>query len=475
MGRFDVSSEEMKSGSIPRALIVLAIPLFAQNLVVVVKQVVDLFWVGQYSSNAVAAIGLAAPIYSIAISLSISGLFIATNILVSQRVGANNEKEAYRVAFNSLVLAITLGLAVGVSFYFGVDRLVATIIGIQPGATGAKVVGLSTIYLQVLSLGLVITGIANSIEANFLARGNSQATLYMNVVSVTVNLTLDPFLIFGFGPLPELGIAGAALASVAGSAASLMFGAGLASRHRSENLYALEQARLHLGDIKELVEIGYPRVGKGLASNVGSMAMVVIIFAAAGTAGLSAYVVGSRVIVLAMLVVKSLKSALQSIVGQNLGAGNVERASTTTVVGTLIAFIFLTVLAVGQWVFAPTIVKIFVPDIGNSSFRLSVEFLRIFAIAHPSGAVIALVKGGFNAARLTRTTMVATLTQTWALQIPMAVAGGIVLGFGAVGVFWARSLSIIITALLFGLYYVYKVRNGMFVRAAERAAAADGD
>lgn len=475
MSRFDLSPEEITSGSISRVLLVLSAPLLVQNLVRVAQQVVDLFWVGRYSADAVAAIGLASPVVWFLLSSTITGSFVGTQVLVSQRVGADDVRGARKAAFTGLLLTLVLGLGVGVLMFLNVRTLIELVTSTRPTGGSGDLVALATRYLEVISLGLVFAGLSDAIEAAFVGWGESRAAMYMNVTSVVANLSLDPFLIFGVGPFPSLGIRGAALATVAGYVAGFLLGVAFVARGRAGGVLSWAAATVDLDEFRELLDVGLPRAVQGATSSSGALVMVVIVFAAAGSAGLAAYTVGSRVGSLAFRTLMSLSNAAQSIVGQNLGAGKLDRATATTWTGVKIGAGILTVFGVAQWLVPELIVRVFVPDMTGRSFALAVAYLQIVAVGYPAKGVSSLVKAGFNGARRTKTTMVASLAQTWLLQLPIAAGAGIALGFGAIGVFWARPISIVATAVALAGYYVHTTNNGMYDRAAERVGSTSDD
>lgn len=467
MGRFDVSSEEITGGSISRALVVLAVPLFVQNMVRVAQQVIDIFWVGRYSSAAVGAIGLATPILFFFLSSAVTGVFVGTQVLVSQRVGADDTSGARSAAFTGLLMATVLGLGVGGFVFLNVGPLLDLVTGVRPRTAGGNVARLAGMYLEVIALGLVFAGLSDVIEAVFLGWGDSRAALYMNVGAVVVNVGLDPILIFGVGPIPAMGIRGAALATVAGYGGGFLMGLLFVVSERSGGVLSWDAATVKVDEIRELLDIGLPRAVQGAGSSSARVAMVVIVFAAAGAPGLTAYTVVSRVESLASRIVMSLSHAAQSVVGQNLGAGNPSRAANTTWIGAGIAIGLLTIAGIGQWLVPEFISRFLVPKIGGESIALAVAGLKIFAVGYPARGAFSMIMSGFNGARRTKTTMIASLSQKWLLQLPTAAVGGIALAFGAIGVFWSRPLSLTIAAFALTIYHLYEADNGMYVRAAE--------
>lgn len=475
MGLFELSTEEITEGSILRAILLLAVPVFAQNMVLVGQQIIDLFWVGQYSGVAVAAIGLATPLVLVLMQVAIISSSSGTHVLVSQRVGADDTEGARTAAFTGLASASVLSVAVGAVAFVNADVLVGLVGSVYPESGAGSVPGLAATYLQVMAVGLVFAGLGDVVESTFMAWGDSRAALYINVSSVLFNVALDPVLIFGLGPVPELGIGGAALATVAGYAGGFLIGVAMVLRGRCGGVLSLSAATFEKSEFRELFDIGLPQTVQGLNSSGGAMLMVVVAFAAAGPAGLAAYTVGSRIGSLASRTAQALNHSTRTIVGQNVGAGFPERAVATSRTGVGVSVPVLFAFGAFQWVFAKPIVGVVSPELSAEATGLAVVFLRILAVAYPVSGALAIVKASFDAVRRTRTTMVASVVETWVIQLPVSVVGGIVLGYGAVGVFWGRALSIIGIAIGLGAYFVYTKNDGMFRRATERVGKSTAD
>jgi putative MATE family efflux protein len=469
---FDISSDDITTEPVHRVLLVLTGPLLVQNVVRMVEQIVDLFWVGHYSGAAVAAIGLAGPIFWLLFTSLVMVAFTGTQVLVSQRVGADNQTGARRAAFTGLSIAIVSGLAVAAIMFFGVEHLVGVVVSVRPeGATG-NVPRLAVIYLRMLALGVVFAAVGDVIEASFLGRGDSRAPLYLNVTTVGVNLTLDPVLIFGLGPVPQLGMYGAGLASVGGWVTSLLVGIVLAARGRAGWIVTRESGTFDWSEYREFLDIGLPQGVQAAAGTCSTVVMTVAVFGVAGGPGLTAFTVGSRFAGLASRATSALEQATQSVVGQNLGADFPERAHRSVVVGGLMAGGSLSLVAVAVSVAPGPLVRVLVPDIGPRAYELATSYLEILAYGFPAMGVLALLRAGLNGARKTKTTMVAGLIQKWGVQVPIAVVGGLLLGGGILFVFWARVIGIVTVVVGLGAYYVSATRSGLLDRAAEQVESA---
>jgi putative MATE family efflux protein len=470
-----VDSEEITEGPLLRALLVLAVPLLAQNFVQVANQVVDLFFLGRLSEAAVAGVSLASPAVVLLFALTVYTPFVGTQVLVSQHVGANDGDRAVSALGAGLLVAAASGVLVGTGAFLAAPWLADLLVAVQPaGEATGTVRGFAVDYLRVIAAGLVVVTLADTVEAAFVGWGDSRAALYINLATVAVNVVLDPLLIFGLGPFPRLEVLGAALALVAGSVAGLGVGLALAATGRVEGyrLGAAVGAALSVdtGRVRELLDVGSPTAAQQAVRQLVNVLMVVIVFAAGGAAGLAAYFVGARVASVSFVPATGLQQASQSVVGQNLGAGAADRARRATWLGTAVAVGGLAVIGVLQWVFPAEIVGLLVPELDGRAFEFAVAYLRILAYGYPAIGAAYLLEGGFNGARRTRTSLVATLVQFWAIRLPVAAAGAFLLGAGVEAVFWAVTVSNVLVALGLGIYYRHAVAEGMLVRATAEAA-----
>jgi Na+-driven multidrug efflux pump len=291
---------------------------------------------------------------------------------------------------------------------------------------------------------------------------------------VGVNVVLDPFLIFGLGPFPRLEVVGAGVALVLGSAAGLLTGLVLASSGRVEGYRLDEAVRSAVAfdpeTVRDLLDIGTPTALQQVARQVVSVLLVVVVFTTGGAAGLAAYFVGARVASVSFVPATGLQQATQAVVGQNLGAGATDRAGRATWLGVTVAAVGLTLVGALQWLFPAEIVGLLVPELDGRGFDLAVAYLRILAYGYPAIGAAYLLEGGFNGARRTRTSLAATLIQFWAVRLPVAAAGALLLGVGVEAVFWAVTVSNVLVAVGLAAYYRRAVAAGMLTRAAGEAA-----
>jgi len=465
---FDLSREEITGGSLRRALVVLATPIVVQQLVLVGQQLVDVFWLGRLGPDPVAAIGLVAPVIGL-LSVGSYVAYTGGQIMVSQRAGAEDDLGARRAGFHALTFVGGVNLVFAVVVAAGAS----TIVGLFD--PGAAVAGFAATYLAILAFAHVFGGMSDALEAGFVGWGDSRTPMVINLVAIGTNIVLDPFLIFGWGPFPRLGVAGAALATMGGYALGLAVGIVATTLDRTDYGFTRESLVFHLETFRELVSVGVPRAGQEVGRQVARLVIVAVVAGVGGAAGLTAYTVGARIATVAFVPAIALGSAATSLVGQNLGAEKPARAHRATWLGVRIGTVLIGVVGIAQFLVPGWIAHLFVPGLSGNALVLTVGYLQILALGYWALGAIWTVQAGFNGASRTSVPMYATLAQYWGIRVPIAIVGAYVLGVGVWGVFWGVTLSNAVAALGLGGYFAYAVRDGMFDEAAERAAASDAD
>ncbi|MFB6301381.1 MAG: MATE family efflux transporter [Haloferacaceae archaeon] len=460
--------DALVDGPVARTLLSLATPLVAQNVVRVVQQVVDAFWVGRIGEAAVGAVGLVIPVLAAAFALLVAP-FVGTQVLVSRRVGADDHRGARAAVGAGVALSLAVGVAAGASLVLGAPGIVALL------GAGREVAPLAATYLAVVAAGLPLAGVSDAVEAGYTGWGATRLSLVVNVATVGVNLALDPVLVLGLGPVPALGVRGAGYATVAGYAAGLALALVLLKRRRVLDAATLVPTR---ADVRETVSVGAPVTGRHLLSAAVRVALVGLVAVVAGAPGLAAYTVGARVASVAVVPARGLGQATQSMVGQNLGAGQPDRADRTTLVGVGLAAGLLALVGATQWFVPAPVADAFVPDLSAAGRAHARTYLRVLAYGYPAIGAADLIVAGFNAAARTRVGLVADLLKYWGVRLPVAAFAlpsvGPAVGVGAV--FWAVTLSNVAAAAGLAAYLARERGRGLFAGAAERdGSSGSGD
>ncbi|WP_415379787.1 MATE family efflux transporter [Halosimplex sp. TS25] len=463
---FDVSREDIVGGSLPRALVILAGPLVAQNFALVAQSVVDLFWVGRLGGQAVAAVGLATVVVAL-LTVPLRGFFAGGQIVTSQRVGADEVVAARRVPFTAAACAIAVAAVLGAGLVVAADPIAAAFVD------DSTVQSYAVSYLTAYALALVAVAASDTLESGFTGWGDTRAALYVNLTAIVVNVIADPFLILGWWVFPRLELFGAALATAIGYGCGALFALALAARGRQGFVLTRQALRPHLDTAREVVDVGLPIAGQGAGRQVARLGMIAVVSAVGGSAGLAAYHIGSQVATIAFVPATGVAQAATSIVGQNLGAEQPSRARRATWIGVAIAVVGLSVFGAVQWLVPAPIAQVFVPDLSGQALEYTVLYLQILAYGYWALGAIYTVEAGFNGAGNTDVSMYSTLAQYWAVRLPVALVGAYILDLGVAAVFWGVTLSNVAAALWLAAYFYRSADRGMLHQAADEAAASD--
>jgi putative MATE family efflux protein len=475
---FDLEPEEITEGPIARALVFLAIPLVAQNIVQVANSAVDVFWLGRLGDGAVGAVGLNQPVLALLL-VPVMTAMVGTQVLVSQRIGGNNDMGARRAVFHGIVLALVPALALTLLIIPN-TRTIVELLGAGPGVAPE-----AAAYLAAYMLLFPFVAISDTVEQGFVGAGDSKVAMYLNFFAIAINLVLDPLLIFGYFGFPELGVAGAAYATVTGYSLAMFVGLYFLLGDRTSLSLGLADVGLDLEEFREMIDIGAPIGGQRLAAQSVRLVVVAIVTVVGGAAGLAAYTVGARIATIAFVPAQGLQQAGQSVIGQNLGADRPDRARRATWIGVGIAAVALAVIGVVQLLIPDLLTQVFVPDISEQGQAYAVRYLEILAYGYWAIGATYMLLAGLNGARRTKTSLIVDLVKYWGIRLPIAVlALPVGLGVGAFGlsvapglgwgmdaIFWAVTGSNVAAALGLAAYFKYATSGGMMDRAADVATA----
>ncbi|MFC7081165.1 MATE family efflux transporter [Halorussus caseinilyticus] len=437
------SRVDVTTGAITPKLVSLAWPLVAGNLLQTFYNLADMFWVGRVGPSAVAAVSLMFPTAWMFASVAM-GLTAASVALVSQHVGAGDDRKADNVTAQTTMLTVAVALALSTVGYAFRRPLVSLV-----GAEGA-VYAYSLQYIEVLFVSIPFTFLFFVFRAVLRGAGDTRTAMWLMVLSAGVNVVLDPLLILGYGPFPAWGVRGAAVATLFSRALAAVIGVALLVKGDWGVRLRLADLRPDWPVLRKLVDVGYPGTIDGLARSFASVAMAALV-ARFGPIPTAAYGVGLRLMSVSWTVSGAVGQATATGVGQNLGADTPDRAAEVAWKGT--AGTMAVLFAVGGLLFAfpDEAIRVFVAD--AEVVAAGVDFLRIIApfLAFFGGLMV--VQGGFRGAGDTRTAMAFSFLSRWVLRIPAALVLAYswsvsVLGvplagwaWGVEGLWWAWSFS----------------------------------
>ena len=402
----------MTTGVIAPKLLHLAWPLILGNLLQTAYNIVDIFWLGRVSTEAVAGVSLMFPLAWMFISTAM-GVTAATIALVSQYVGAGNERRADEVVAQTILLALAVSSALALAGWVFRFELVGLI-----GAEG-QVFDEALAYIEVIFFALPLTFLFFAFRSALQGAGDVKTAMWLMVISAGMNVILDPFLILGWGPFPAWGARGAAWATFISRAFATTAG-----------IYILVRGgygvKLHLGDLRpngtvllNLVRIGYPASIDGWARSLAAVVMAAFV-APFGTAAIAAYGIGVRLMSVTWSVAGAVGQAAATGVGQNLGARTPDRASYLTWVAAGGTMGILGVAAVICLLVPELMMGIFIDD--PEVIREGVIFLWIVAPAWAFFGGTMVIQGAFRGAGQTKVAMALSFMSRWIFRVPLAVA-----------------------------------------------------
>lgn len=410
-GLFKSQSElDLTHGSIPKSLFFLSFPIVITNLLQVGYNLADTFWLGRYSTNALAAISLGFPLVYLFISLGL-GLTVAGSVLVAQHTGADQSEEAEYAASQTVIFTLLAGLGLGVVGFSFVEELLQ-VFGAEPA-----VLALAVEYMEVISAGLPFLFGFTVFIALMRGAGDTVTPMLVMLGTVVLNIALDPLLIFGGGPIPQLGVEGAAIATIISRGLAMAVGLWLMLRGSHGIQIHLRQMVPDLGYSKKLLRIGVPASveNTGRAISVNAVLVIVTLFS---TSVVAAFGVGIRVFSMIFMPAIAIDRGVEAMTGQNIGAGRDDRVVATNRFAAKTSFLLLSALGVITFVFAPSIIRLF--DSTPAVVAEGATFLRWIAPTFGFVGILRAYSGGFRGAGRTLTAAAIAVLLFGFIRLPIA-------------------------------------------------------
>ncbi|AUP77963.1 MATE family efflux transporter [Flavivirga eckloniae] len=430
--------QSFTTGSIRRAVFMLSIPMILEMLMESIFALVDILYVSQVSVNAVATIGLTESVITLVYAVAI-GLSMAATAIVARRVGEKNLKEASKAAVQVIFLGVIVAAIISV---FGI-LYAKEILALMGGEPDLIEEGYG--YTKILIGGNVTIVLLFLINAVFRGAGDASVAMWTLILSNGLNIILDPIFIFGFGPVPALGVEGAAIATTIGRGTAVVFQLAILFLGYSKIKVGVKDLVIRVGVMFNLIKVSLGGIGQFLIGT-SSWVFLMRIMSEFGSEVLAGYTIAIRVVMFTLMPAWGMSNAAATLVGQNLGAKEPERAEQSVWKTGKYSAIFMGVVSIIYLVFARQIIEMFndTPDV--------VEYgslcLQVMAAGYIFYGYAMVVVNAFNGAGDTKTPTYINFVCFWLLQLPFAYVMAITLDFGPVGVFWAITLAEIAIAIV---------------------------
>lgn len=432
------TDQNFTEGSLSRAILLLSIPMVLEMMMESLFALFDTFFVAKLGSEALATIAYTESMMTIFYAVGI-GFSMATTALVARRIGENKKKEASMVASQAIIVGVIFSAFFAIPGIFFPKELLR-LIGAAPETVASGY--LFTSYMLSFNIVIMLLFIINAV---FRSSGDAAISLRVLVVANLINIVLDPCLIFGLGPFPELGIKGAAIATVIGRGTAVVFQFYILFRGKVRIKVHLKDFRLRIKTILKLVKLSYGGIGQYLIAT-SSWVILIRILSEFGDDAVAGYQVAIRILVFTLLPSWGLSNAAATMVGQNLGAKKPDRAEKAVWktafinVGFLMFFATLFIYDSGYFI------RLFVDD--EAVVAYGSKALMVISIGYLCYAFGMVMPQAFNGAGDTATPTWINFISFWLIQIPVAYSLSMLLGWNVDGVFYSIVIGETVLAVL---------------------------
>ena len=431
------SERDFTKGSLNRAVGILAVPMVLEMAGESVFAICDAFFVARLGSHALAAVGLTESMLELIYAVAV-GLSMATTAMVARRTGEKDRRGAARAG----IQAIVVGIVTAVTFGFAGAVFAPELLGLMGAAP--ETVELGTTYTRVMYAGMVTVLLLFLNNAIYRGVGDAATAMRALWIANAINLVLDPCLIFGLGPFPELGLMGAAVATTIGRGTGVLYQFWQFRKSKRLQMTRKDVA-IDWTVIVRLLRLSAGGVGQMLIATASYVALIRIL-ATFGSTVLAGYVIAIRIVIFIILPSWGLSNAAATLVGQNLGAKKPERAEAAVWLTGMWNMAFMAVVTVVFLLFAPEIIRIFTSD--PEVISVGIRSLRTISYGYVFYAWGMVMMQAFNGAGDTATPTWINFFCFWLFQIPLAYTLAKPLGVGPAGVFFSIAVSYSLSALV---------------------------
>ncbi len=433
------SSTTLLHGPIHKALLSLAIPIVLGQILQSAYQLTDAFWVGRLGAAEVAAVSVSTPVTFLVIALG-AGLAMAGATLSAQYMGAGNKEQVNLVAAQTLIMVLFISVVLGLSGYL-LSPYFLTLLNVE-----SEVYENALSFMHVSFIGVIFVFIFAMFQSLMRGIGEVKVPLFIVLGTVLLNLVLDPLFIFGISNFDGLGVTGAALATLVTQALAAIIGIIILLKGRHG---------IHLSWAHFVPDFTYMRralflgVPGSVELSARALGLIILSFLVAsfGTVTIASYGVGSNILQFVTIPAMGLSMAVSTLVGQNLGAKQTDRAAKAAIIGSIWGFAALSMIGIVCYVFAPQIVAVFVPQ-QTEVIRHGSEFVRTMSLTWGFMAVQLCITGAFRASGNMMNSMVLSLLAQWVFLFPIAYLLSKHTRLDTAGIWWSFAVTNVLIALV---------------------------
>ena len=374
------TDQDFTKGSLSRAILLLSVPMVLEMMMESVFAVADIYFVSKLGADAVATVGLTESLMTLVYAIGI-GFSMATTAIVARRIGEKNRQAAAVAASQSIIVGVAVSMFLAIPGLFLAKDLL-TVMGASP-----EVIASGYSYTTIMIAGNIVIMLLFIINAIFRSAGDAAISMRVLWFANICNIILDPCLIFGLGPFPELGIQGAAIATVTGRGLAVLYQFYLLFFGKGRIVLTVKSFRVHFEIIRNLIKVSAGGIGQYIIAT-SSWIGLMRIMAEFGSEVLAGYTIAIRVIIFSLMPTWGLSNAAATLVGQNLGANQPDRAEKSV---WKTAFVNMTVMVIFAIIFIANpafFIRLFIDDPAVVDY--GVQALRIVSYGYIAMTVSAI-------------------------------------------------------------------------------------
>jgi putative MATE family efflux protein len=440
------TEQDFTAGSIGRAILLLSIPMVLEMAMESIFAIADIYFVSRLGAGAVAIVGITETLMTIIYAIGI-GLSMATTALVSRRFGEKEHQKASETAFQAILAGVIISMIIAIpTAIFAKDIL-------RLMKTEEEVIAAGYQYTSIMLAGNGVIMLLFIINAIFRSAGDAAISFRVLLLANAINIVLDPCLIFGLGPFPELGVKGAAIATNTGRGLAVLYQFYLLFGGKHRIGLGLKHIKLKVNVLLKLLRISLGGIGQFLIATTSWIGLMWIM-ANFGKEAQAGYTIAIRIIVFSILPSWGMSNAAATLVGQNLGAKQPDRAEKSVWVTAYVNMTFLLMMAFIFISMPGKLVGIFSND--PEVIRVGVQCLRIMSYGYVFYALGMVMSQSFNGAGDTNTPTLLNFICFWLIEVPLAYFLALSVGMNEIGVF----VSITIAESILGVLAMMIFRRG---------------
>ena len=429
---------DFTSGNISRAIFLLAVPMILEMLMESIFVIVDIYFVSKLGTDAVTAVGITESVMSIVYAVAV-GLSVATTAIIARRIGEKKPEKASDAAFQAILTGLIASALIAIiGLFYSKDLLM--IMGADE-----SVVNIGSSYTSIMFSGNVVIMLLFIINAIFRSSGDAVISMVILGIANLLNIILDPIFIFGLGPVPALGVKGAAIATNIGRGTAVIVQLYILFFGTRKIKLAFRHIKIQFNIIIDILVLSFGSLIQNIIATT-SWILLVWIIAKFGSVAVAGYTIAIRIIIFVLLPAWGMSNAAATLVGQNLGAEKPKRAERSVWITGFSNIVFMGIMGVILIIFSEYFIRFFTKDIEVIS--IGAECLRYISFGFIAYALGMVLVQSFNGAGDTYTPMFINIICFWLTEFPLAYYLAINSGFNEKGVFIAVIVSETLMTLL---------------------------